>query len=161
MKKIGIYPGTFDPITKGHIDIIERSFKVFDKLIVAVAKNEKKHPVFTMQERVQMIEELYGDNERVEIVSFNGLLVDLAREKGVDVVIRGLRAVSDFEYEMQIALTNRVLEKEFETIFMMPSLKFIYLNASVVRELATMKADLSPFVTKNVEKRLIEKFGEK
>ena len=157
MKK-GLYPGTFDPITRGHIDIIQRSLKIFDHLIIAVARNDKKHPLFTVDERVDMIRETCKGNERITVESFDGLLVNFVKKKNVEVIIRGMRAISDFEYEMQIALTNRKIDKDFETLFLMPSIDYIYLNASVVRELASLGADLQTFVTPYVEERLREKF---
>ena len=157
MKK-GLYPGTFDPITRGHIDIIQRSLKIFDHLIIAVARNDKKHPLFTVDERVDMIRETCKGNERITVESFDGLLVNFVKKKNVEVIIRGMRAISDFEYEMQIALTNRKIDKDFETLFLMPSIDYIYLNASVVRELASLGADLQTFVTPYVEARLREKF---
>ncbi|HDS02325.1 MAG TPA: pantetheine-phosphate adenylyltransferase [Firmicutes bacterium] len=157
MKK-AIYPGTFDPITRGHIDIIQRSLKVFDQLIIAVAKNEKKKPLFTVDERVHMIKEICREEPRVIVEPFDGLLVNYVKKKGIELVIRGMRAISDFEYEMQIALTNRKMDENFETLFFMPSIDYIYLNASVVRELAALGADLKTFVTSHVEKRLREKY---
>ena len=158
--RVGIYPGTFDPITKGHMDIIKRSFKLFDRLIVAVALSEKKTPLFDIDERVMMVRELFGDNPNITVESYDGLLVDFARQKNVEAVIRGMRAISDFEYEMQIALTNRKLDEEFETIYLMPSLEYVYLNSSVVRELASMGAELHNFVTPNVEKHLRRRFDK-
>ncbi|MBN2725974.1 pantetheine-phosphate adenylyltransferase [Candidatus Mcinerneyibacteriota bacterium] len=157
MKK-GLYPGTFDPITRGHIDIIERSLKIFDHLIIAVARNEKKHPLFTVEERVDMIRKTYDGDGRITVEPFDGLLVKFVKEKNLEVIIRGMRAISDFEYEMQIALTNRKLDEDFETLFLMPSIDYIYLNASVVRELASLGADLKTFVTPYVEERLREKY---
>jgi pantetheine-phosphate adenylyltransferase len=157
MKK-GLYPGTFDPITRGHIDIIQRSLKIFDHLIIAVARNEKKHPLFTVEERVDMIRETCKGDDRITVEPFDGLLVSFVKKKNMDVIIRGMRAISDFEYEMQIALTNRKIDEDFETLFLMPSIDYIYLNASVVRELASLGADLQTFVTPYVEGKLREKF---
>ena len=157
MKK-GLYPGTFDPITRGHIDIIQRSLKIFDHLIIAVARNEKKHPLFTVEERVDMIRETCKGDDRITVEPFDGLLVSFVKKKNMDVIIRGMRAFSDFEYEMQIALTNRKIDEDFETLFLMPSIDYIYLNASVVRELASLGADLQTFVTPYVEGKLREKF---
>ncbi len=158
--RTGIYPGTFDPITRGHIDIINRSFKIFDRLIVAVALSSKKKPLFSLDERVEMINEIFHSDERVKVESYDGLLVDYARQKKAEAVIRGMRAISDFEYEMQIALTNRKLDREFETIYLMPSIEYIYLNSSVVRELSSMGADLETFVTPNVIEHLKRKGSE-
>ena len=157
MKK-GLYPGTFDPITRGHIDIIQRSLKIFDHLIIAVARNEKKHPLFTVEERVDMIRETCKGDDRITVEPFDGLLVSFVKKKNMDVIIRGMRAISDFEYEMQIALTNRKIDEDFETLFLMPSIDYIYLNASVVRELASLGSDLQTFVTPYVEGKLREKF---
>ncbi len=156
--KKGIYPGTFDPITKGHINIVKRSLKFFDKLIIAVAENKEKSPLFEVEERVEMIEEIFEDNDDIKVVGFDTLLVNLARKLDVKVVIRGLRAVSDFEHELQMALTNRQLCKEFESLFLMPSIEYVYLSSSVVKEIASKNGDLSKFVTDNVEKRLNDKF---
>ena len=157
MKK-GLYPGTFDPITRGHIDIIQRSLKIFDHLIIAVARNEKKRPLFTVEERVDMIRKTYKGDPRITVEPFDGLLVNFVKKKNIDVIIRGMRAISDFEYEMQIALTNRKIDEDFETLFLMPSIDYIYLNASVVRELASLGADLQTFVTPYVEDKLREKY---
>ena len=157
MKK-GLYPGTFDPITRGHIDIIQRSLKIFDHLIIAVARNEKKRPLFTVEERVDMIRETCKGDSRITVEPFDGLLVNFVKKKNIDVIIRGMRAISDFEYEMQIALTNRKIDEDFETLFLMPSIDYIYLNASVVRELASLGADLQTFVTPYVEDKLREKY---
>lgn len=157
MKK-GLYPGTFDPITRGHIDIIQRSLKIFDHLIIAVARNEKKRPLFTVEERVDMIRKTYQGDTRISVEPFDGLLVNFVKKKNIDVIIRGMRAISDFEYEMQIALTNRKIDEDFETLFLMPSIDYIYLNASVVRELASLGADLQTFVTPYVEEKLREKY---
>lgn len=158
MKK-AIYPGTFDPITKGHVDIIERSLRIFDDLTVAVARNDKKRPMFSLEDRVTMIREAFPDEKRITVLGFEELTVDFASEHGISTIIRGLRAVSDFEYEFQIALTNRQLNDTIETIFMMPSLEYVYLNSSIVRELASMKTPISHFVTPNVERRLRELFS--
>jgi|SRR6056297_661847 len=156
--KKGIYPGTFDPITKGHINIIQRSFKFFDKLIIAVADNNKKSPLFNVNERVEMIKEIFKDNGKIQVLSFNGLLVDFAKRQNVKVIIRGLRAVSDFEYELQIALTNRQLCKDFESLFLMPSIEYIYLSSSVVKEIASKNGKLDKFVTSNVKSKLQNKY---
>ncbi|TYB30246.1 MAG: pantetheine-phosphate adenylyltransferase [Candidatus Mcinerneyibacterium aminivorans] len=156
--KEGIYPGTFDPITKGHINIVKRSLKFFDKLIIAVAQNEEKNPLFDVNERVNMIKEVFKNNDNIDVIAFDGLLVNLARNLDVKVIIRGLRAVSDFEYELQIALTNRQLCKDFESLFLMPSIEYVYLSSSVVKEIASKNGKLSKFVPDNVKKKLKEKF---
>jgi len=158
MKK-AIYPGTFDPITRGHVDIIERSLRLFDELIIAVAKNDRKKPMFGLKERVDMILGAIGNDSRVTVLPFEELTVQFAFQHNITTIIRGLRAVSDFEYELQIALTNRQLMDSIETIFMMPSLEYVYLNSTIVRELASMKTPLHQFVTPNVEKHLREKFN--
>lgn len=163
MKKIALYPGSFDPVTKGHVDIIKRSVKLFDKVIIGVFKNSNKSKAwFTDEEKVQMIKEiLKTENIEAEVVTFNGLLVDFMQEKKIDILVRGLRAVSDFEYELQYALTNKTLAKsEFETIFLNASREYLYLSSSLVKEVAFNNGDLATFVTKNVEKKLIEKVEE-
>ncbi|TYB93222.1 MAG: pantetheine-phosphate adenylyltransferase [Kosmotoga sp.] len=156
--KEGIYPGTFDPITKGHINIVKRSLKFFDRLIIAVAQNEDKNPLFDVNERVTMIREIFKNNDDIEVLAFDGLLVNLARKLDVKVIIRGLRAVSDFEYELQIALTNRQLCTDFESLFLMPSIEYVYLSSSVVKEIASKNGELSKFVTDNVKNKLKQKF---
>jgi pantetheine-phosphate adenylyltransferase len=141
-----IYPGTFDPITNGHIDLISRAVNLFDKVIVAVAANSKKTVYFPLEKRVKLVSEVLRDYVSVEVISFSGLLVDLAREKNSYVVLRGLRAISDFEYEFQLAGMNKKLEPRFETIFLTPSEQYSYLSSSLVREIALLGGDISPFV---------------
>jgi len=159
--KIAVYPGTFDPITLGHLDVIQRSLNLFDTIFVAVTTNPLKKPLFTLEERIKLIEdslkELGIKNSSVE--SFKGLLVDYAKSKNANVIIRGLRQVSDFEYEFQQASINRKLLPKVDTLFIMPSEKFFYLNSSMVRELVSLKGNVSEFVTKNVEEKLKEKFN--
>ncbi|RKY32261.1 MAG: pantetheine-phosphate adenylyltransferase [Candidatus Omnitrophota bacterium] len=157
--KIAVYPGSFDPITYGHIDVIERSLKFFEKIIVAVSYNTRKKYLFTLEERVNMVKEVFKDRREIEVDSFRGLLVDYLRKKNVYIVIRGLRAVSDFEYEFQMALINRKLNPEIETIFMMPKEEFFYISSSLVKEIAELKGNLSYFVPEIVEKKLREKFS--
>ena len=160
MKKVALYPGSFDPITKGHIDIIKRSSHLFDKLIIGIFKNSTKSKAwFSDEEKVEMIEEiLKKENINAEIKIFNGLLVDFMYEENVNILIRGLRALSDYEYELQFTLTNKTLSKsEFETVFLTASREYLYLSSSLVKEVALNKGDLSFFVTENVEKRLIER----
>ncbi|HDN98132.1 MAG TPA: pantetheine-phosphate adenylyltransferase [bacterium] len=157
--KIAVYPGSFDPITYGHIDVIERSLKFFEKIIVAVSYNTRKKYLFTLEERVNMVKEVFKDRREIEVDSFHGLLVDYLRKKNVYIVIRGLRAVSDFEYEFQMALINRKLNPEIETIFMMPKEEFFYISSSLVKEIAELKGNLSYFVPEIVEKKLREKFS--
>jgi len=160
-KKIAIYPGSFDPITYGHIDIIKRASLLFDQVIVAVARNLGKTPLFSEEERVNMIEEAIHELASVSVDSFNGLLVDYARSVGALAVIRGLRAVSDFEYEFQMALVNRKLDEHMITVFLMPHEKYSYLNSSIVKELARFNGEVSCFVPPHVEKRLREKMRTK
>lgn len=161
MKKIGVYPGTFDPVTYGHIDIIKRSLKVFDKVIVAVAPNPQKAPLFDVNERVFMIQEATRDFKNLQIEQFEGLLVEFVKRQGGTAVIRGLRAVSDFEYELQIALMNRKLDSEVETVFMMPSQEYTYLTSSIVKAVASYGGEVKDFVPEIVLKKLKEKLGKK
>lgn len=152
--KIGVYPGTFDPITNGHVDILIRSARVFDKVIVAVAPNPHKHPLFALEERMEMVRVVTGGLARVEIKTFEGLLVEFLRQEGAQAIIRGLRAISDFEYEFQIALLNRRLDPGIETVFFMPSDEYSYLTSSIIKELARLGGPLKGFVHPDVAKRL-------
>lgn len=158
--RIGIYPGSFDPVTLGHLDIIKRSAKLVDKLIIGVLNNSKKVPVFTTQERKEMIETVVADIPNVEVDYFTGLLVDFVKEKQADVIFRGLRAVSDFEYELQIAQLNRTLRPEIDTVFLAASVEHAYLSSSSVREIAQYKGDISSLVPGElipvVEKKYLE-----
>lgn len=156
-----IYPGSFDPVTYGHIDIIERSANFFDKLIVAVLSNPRKTPLFTAEERIEMIRESVKHIPNVEVESFNGLLVDFARFKKARIIIKGLRAVSDFEYELQMALMNKKLDKDIETFFMMTSAKYSYLSSSVVKEVASFGGCIRGLVPSIVEERLKGKLSNK
>lgn len=153
-----IYPGTFDPITNGHMDILKRAMEVFDKVTVLVSNNPSKKTLFTADERMDMIREIFRDNDRVSVKLYEGLLVDYIQNNHVRVVVRGLRAVSDFEYEFQMAMTNRKLCPEYETMFFITDMKYIYLSSSIVKELAAFKSDISCMVPEPVEKRLKEKF---
>ena len=144
--RIGIYPGSFDPVTIGHLDIIRRSSKLVDKLVIGVLNNSKKQPVFSSKERKKMIEMVTKDLPNVEVETFNGLLVDFASMKKADVIFRGLRAVSDFEYELQIAQLNRNLNQEVDTVFLATSVEYEYLSSSSVREIAAYKGDISSLV---------------
>ncbi len=156
--KVAIYPGTFDPITNGHLDIIERAIKMFDTVIVTIARNSSKNPLFTDQERVELIREAVKGWKQVEVDSFEGLLVDYARKRKAAIVLRGLRAISDFEYEFQLALTNRKLNDELETVFLMPSESYTYLNSTIVREIARLGGDVSDFVPPAVKRAFEKKF---
>ena len=163
MGKVALYPGSFDPITKGHIDIIKRSSNLFDKLIIGIFKNSTKSKAwFSDEEKVEMIQEiLKKENINAEIKIFKGLLVDFMCKENVNILIRGLRALSDYEYELQFTLTNKTLSKsEFETIFLTASREYLYLSSSLVKEVALNKGNLRFFVTKNVEQRLIKKVKE-
>jgi pantetheine-phosphate adenylyltransferase len=151
---VAIYPGSFDPVTNGHLDLIERGEKMFDRLIVAVLKNTEKEPLFSVPERVEMLREVTRQWDSVEIDVFEGLLVDYARKRGAAVILRGIRAVSDYEYELQMALMNRKLEPRLETVFMMPGETYSYLSAKVVREIAHFGGPLAGLVPPSVEKRL-------
>jgi pantetheine-phosphate adenylyltransferase len=157
LKMSALYPGSFDPITNGHVDIIERGLKVFDRVIVAVLKNPKKHPLFTTKERVKMVQDIFASRPAVEVRAFDGLLVDFARTQGTRVVIRGLRAISDFEYEFQMALMNRSLEPEIETFFMMPSVHYSFLSSNLVREVAALGGSVDGLVPPAVSRRLRSK----
>lgn len=157
---IGIYPGSFDPVTFGHLDIIERASKMVDKLIVGVLQNSSKTPLFSMTERVRMIDDLTKDLGNVEVKSFGGLTVNFARENGATVIVRGLRAVTDFEYELQLAQTNKVIAPDIDTVFLTTNLKFSYLSSSTVKEIASFGGDIHEFVPAEVEKLMKEKYNK-
>ena len=157
MRKV-LYPGTFDPITHGHIDIIQRACDLFDEVVVTVAINPTKTPLFTVQERIEFIKESVKEYPQVSVDSFDGLVVDHAKNVGAIGIIRGLRAMSDFEYEFQMALMNRKLAKNINTIFLMPHEKYTYLNSSIIRNLASFKSDVSDFVPTIVREALKIKF---
>lgn len=144
--KIAIYPGTFDPITYGHIDILERAIKLFDRIIITIARNSSKNPLFTEKERLEMIAGVVKEYNNVEVDSFEGLLVTYARKKKATAIVRGLRAISDFEFELQMALMNRKLDDMVETVFFMPNEKYTYLNSSIVREIVRLGGEVSDFV---------------
>jgi pantetheine-phosphate adenylyltransferase len=158
MPRYAIYPGSFDPLTNVHVAIIQRGLKLFDRLVVAVANNPQKAPLFTVDERKQLIEEAFGHDPRIEIDSFDALLTDYARQKGISTILRGLRAVSDFDYEFQIANMNRQLMPEMETVFVMTGEDYFFVSARLVREVATFGGDVSSFVPKNVAEGLRKKF---
>ena len=158
MTKIAGYPGTFDPVTYGHLDVIRRVSSLFDKVFVAVAGGAHKNVLFSVDERIDMLKEVVTEFDNVTVESFDGLAVDYVKEKSANVVVRGLRMISDFEYEFQMALTNRKLSPEIETVFMMPNESYSYLSSKLIKEVAFMNADVSEFVPENVEKKLKEKF---
>ena len=153
-----IYPGSFDPITKGHLDVITRAVKLFDEVIVAVAFNDQKQTLFTVDERMELLRLTAGDLPSVRLASFHGLLVEFARAQGANAVIRGLRAVSDFEFEFQMALMNRKLEQRVETIFLMPKEEYTYLSSRIVKEIARLGGDIGAFVPAPVAEALRQKF---
>lgn len=158
--KTCIYPGSFDPITYGHIDIIDRAAKIADKLIVAVLNNYDKRSLFTVEERLEMIREAVKGCDNIEVESFEGLLVDYAKSKGAKIIIRGLRAVTDFEYELQMAQTNRELYNEIDTVFLLTNLKYSYLSSSVVKQVASYDGDISKFVPLFVADKLKSKYNK-
>ena len=155
--KIAIYPGTFDPITNGHIDILERALKLFDKVIITIARNTSKNPLFTEEERITLLKQVTKHYKNVEVDSFQGLLVDYVHKRDSIAVVRGLRAMTDFEYELQMALMNRKLDEKMETVFLMPNEKYTYLSSNVVREIARLGGDVSKFVPPVVRKALQKK----
>lgn len=161
MKKRAVYPGTFDPITLGHIDIIKRASKLVDELIVGVLNNNSKTPLFTPEERVEMIRESVADMPNVKVMAFDGLLVDFAKQQKALFVVRGLRAVTDFEYEFQMAQANRIIDRDVDTVFLTTSNAYSYISSSTVRELASFGGDISKFVTKSVEKKVKEKIKKR
>lgn len=156
---IAIYPGSFDPVTRGHLDIIKRAARINDRLIVAVLNNSAKHPLFTVEERVKMLEECCQGMPNVTVESFGGLTVDFAKQRHATVMVRGLRAVTDFENEIQLAHTNHALMPGIETMFLATSIKWSYLSSTIVKEAARYGSDTSKFVTPNVEQALKEKFA--
>ena len=159
MNTTAIYPGTFDPITDGHLDLISRASRFFHKVIVAVAVNRGKAPLFSLEERVDMVRQVTDKFNNVEIIGFDNLLVDCAKEQGADVILRGLRAVSDFEYEFQLAGMNRRLSPNLETMFLTPAEQYEFISSTMIREIARLKGDVSSFVPKYVEERLLTKFS--
>jgi pantetheine-phosphate adenylyltransferase len=156
---VAIYPGSFDPVTFGHLDIIHRAHQIFDRVIVAVAFNDAKAPLFDMDQRIAMISEAVGVSDGIEVKALEGLLVDFARREETFVVIRGLRAISDFEFEFQMALMNRRLETRLETIFLTPQEEYTFLSSRIVKEVARLGGDVSPFVPPHVVAKLREKFS--
>lgn len=159
MARVAIYPGSFDPLTNGHVSIIERGLRIFDKIIVAIAINIRKEPLFSVEEREEFIRKEFAD-ERVEIDTFHGLLVDYADSRDVRVILRGLRAVSDFEYELQMANMNRKLDDSIDTVFMMTEESDFYVSSSMVKEVASFGGKVEGVVPEHVEQKLIEKFAD-
>lgn len=156
MKTI-VYPGTFDPITNGHIDLVERASRLFDKVVIGIASSRQKTPLFTIEERIELARECLNHVPNVEVHGFDNLLVNFVSECNADAIMRGLRAISDFEYEFQLANMNRALSPEIESIFLTPSEKFSYISSSLVREISSLKGDVSQFVPSNVAKALASK----
>jgi len=157
--KIVIYPGTFDPITNGHIDLVERAARLFDEVVLAIAHSEEKSPLFTLEERIALCEQSLAHLENIEVCGFSNLLTDFARSKGARCVLRGLRAVADFEYEFQLANMNRAMYPEFESVFLTPAEHLSYISSTLVREIASLRGDISPFVPAPVCEALRKKFS--
>ncbi len=155
-----IYPGTFDPITNGHVDLIERASRLFDKVVVSIARSEKKGPLFSLDERVELAEQCLGHLDNVVVTGFDVLLTFFVKQQGARCVLRGLRAVADFEYEFQLANMNRAMNPEFESIFLTPSEHLSYISSSLVREIASLGGDITPFVPHQVATALQNRFGE-
>ena len=158
--KIAVYPGSFDPVTMGHMDIIQRTSQIFDKVIIGVLNNRAKSPLFSVEERVNMLEEVTSELPNVEIQSFGGLLIDFVRQNQAQIIVRGLRAITDFEYELQMAQTNRVMAPEVDTLFLTTNLRYSYLSSSIVKEIAAGKGDIAAFVHPYVAEQMCRKlFG--
>ena len=161
MAKRAVYPGMFDPVHNGHVDVIQRSLQIFDELIVAVVANPSKQPLFSVKERLEMIDEATSDLSNFRIVAFDGLLIDLVARERADCIVRGIRAVSDFEYEFQMALMNRKLRSTVETVFLMPHEKYTYISSRLIKEVASFGTSVTGMVPPIVEKRLAEKYPPK
>ncbi|MFO8110929.1 MAG: pantetheine-phosphate adenylyltransferase [Desulfosalsimonadaceae bacterium] len=159
MEKIAIYPGSFDPVTNGHMDIITRGLKLFDRIIVTILENPSKSLLFTLPERMDLLSDCLAGIDNVEIDSYQGLLVDYAKQRGAAAILRGMRAVSDFEYEFQMALMNRKLEREIQTVFLMTGLRWIFTSSSIIKEAAKFGGDIESMVPPVVKKKLEEKFN--
>ena len=161
MKKIAVYPGSFDPITNGHVDIIKRGLRMFDELIILIAYNRNKKTLFSVEERQAMIQEVIKDCKNVRVDCADGLLVDFVKESGANVILRGLRALSDFEYEFQLALINRRLNREIETVFLMTGYKWFYTSSTIIKEAASLGGSVKGLVPEIVNQKLVEKFNNK
>ncbi len=159
MKISAIYPGTFDPITNGHIDIVARASRLYDKVIIAIAESKNKQPLFTLEERVSLAQQVLSELNNVEVVGFNNLLIEFAQQHNAQVILRGLRAVSDFEFEFQMAGMNRRLSPELETVFLTPAEQYEFISSTIIREIARLHGDVSSFVPGLVKQQLIEKFS--
>jgi pantetheine-phosphate adenylyltransferase len=159
--RIAVYPGSFDPLTNGHVDIVRRSAGLFDRVILAILVNAAKRPMFSVEERAAMARDVFGDDSRIEVDTFGGLLTDYAARRGATVIVRGLRAVSDFEYEMQMALMNRYLSPALETVFMMPAEQYTYVSSRLVKEVASLGGAVTGLVPPNVEARLRDRAPHK
>ena len=155
---VAVYPGSFDPVTLGHYDIIVRSAQIMDRLVIGVLHNGAKHPLFSIEERVEMLKSVTADLANVEIQCFDGLTIEFARQNHANVMIRGLRAVTDFEYELQLAQTNRVIAPEIDTMFLATSLKYSYLSSSIVKEVASLGGDISEFLHPQIAERVLAKY---
>ena len=158
--KTAVYPGSFDPVTMGHLDIVERTSQIFDKVIIGVLNNRAKSPLFSVEERVNMLKEVTEDLPNVEVQSFAGLLIDFVRKNEAQIIVRGLRAITDFEYELQMAQTNRVMAPEVDTLFLTTNLRYSYLSSSIVKEIAAGGGDISAFVHPYVAERMRMKLSK-
>ncbi|KIR02817.1 Phosphopantetheine adenylyltransferase [Lachnospiraceae bacterium TWA4] len=159
--RTGIYPGSFDPVTNGHLDIIKRASKLFDKLILGVLHNPYKNPIFEVEERIAILKEVTKDLDNIEVLTFEGLLVNFAKEQNCTTIVRGLRAITDFEEEIKMAQINRIIGGDIDTIFLTTSVEYSYLSSSTVKEVALFHGDVSPFVPPIVEQKIKEKYGYK
>jgi pantetheine-phosphate adenylyltransferase len=156
-ERVAVYPGSFDPLTNGHVDIIMRGVRIFDRIVIAILNNVEKTPLFSVQERVEMVREVFADQPKVAVDTFDGLLVEFARQNNASVIVRGLRAVSDFEYEFQMALMNRRLSPEIETVFMMPAEAYTYISSRLIREVFALGGGIAGLVPEAVEARMRQK----
>ena len=161
MQRVAIYPGSFDPVTNGHIDIVERGLRIFDKIVVAILHNPNKRALFTIEERIEMLQDSLKEFSNVEVDTFDGLLVDCAAKRNAQAILRGLRALSDFDYEFQMALMNRRLNREIQTVFLMTGLRWIFTSSSIIREAARFGGNVNGMVPPLVSKKLKEKFSRK